>query len=146
VPREFLADRSLGRRVVTELREAGERIHTLADVFGEQTSQQVDDDSWIAHAGSRGWAALTKDKRIRRVTVEREAVAAYQVPLFALSNANLSFAEMARALLGAMPAIHRICAGDQCGGIWVVHRDGRVELLWLAGSNDEVADHDEQIE
>ncbi|GID29054.1 hypothetical protein [Paractinoplanes brasiliensis] len=135
--REFLADRSIGRRVVTALRDVGERIHTLAEVFGEQISQQVDDDSWIAHAGSRNWAALTKDKRIRHVTVEREAVAEHRVPLFALSNANLGFAEMAGAFLAAMPAIHRICADTERGGIWVVHRDGRVELLWAGDQEND---------
>ncbi len=95
MPLEFLADRSIGRRVVLALQGVGERVHTLAEIFGEETSQQLDDDSWIAYAGSRGWAALTKDKRIRHRSAEREAVAAHQVPLFALSNANLGFTEMA---------------------------------------------------
>jgi hypothetical protein len=88
-----MADRSIGRRVVTALRGVGERVHTLTDVFGEDVAQQLEDDAWIAHAGSRGWAALTKDKRIRHRTVEREAVATHQVPLFALSNGNLGFAD-----------------------------------------------------
>ena len=130
MPLEFLADRNIGRRVVTALPEVGELVHTLADVFGEQPSQQVEDDSWIAYAGSRGWAALTKDKRIRHVTTERDAVAEHHVSLFALSNGNLGFSEMAGAFLVAMPQIHRICSESHTGGIWVVHRDGRVELLW----------------
>jgi PIN domain-containing protein len=116
--------------VVTALRGAGEQVHTLAEVFGEQASQQLEDQSWIAHAGSRDWAALTKDKKIRHRTVEREAVDAHGVQLFALSNGNLGFAEMAGAFLAAMNTIHRICAASDSGGIWVVHRDGRVELLW----------------
>jgi hypothetical protein len=132
VPLEFLADRSIGRRVVTALRDVGEHVHTLAEVFGEEVSQQLDDDSWIAHAGSRGWAALTKDKKIRHRTAEREAVALHRVPLFALSNGNMGFADMAGAFLSGMPQIHSICLESTCGGIWVVHRDGRVDLLWLA--------------
>jgi hypothetical protein len=136
VPPEFLADRSIGRRVVTALRGVGERVHTLADVFGEQPSQQVEDVSWIAHAGTRGWAALTKDKHIRHVTAEREAVARYRVPLFALSNANLGFADMAAAFLAAMRQIHAVCDESESGGIWVVHRDGRVEPLWIPEQPD----------
>jgi len=31
---------------------------------------------------------------------------------------------------------HRTCEEVDCGGIWVVHRDGRVELLWLAEADD----------
>ncbi|MET0492546.1 MAG: hypothetical protein ABW000_05385 [Actinoplanes sp.] len=67
--------------MVASLRGAGESIHTLADVFGEEVAQQVEDDSWIAHAGSKGWAALTKDRRIRHRTVEREAVQVHGVVL-----------------------------------------------------------------
>jgi PIN domain-containing protein len=130
VPLEFLADRSIGKRVVASLRGAGELIHTLADVFGEEVSQGVEDDSWIAHAGSRGWAALTKDRRIRHVTVEREAVRYHDVVLFALPNANLGLDAMAGALVGAMPRIHEICAERPGGSIWVVQRDCRVEKVW----------------
>lgn len=118
------------------LRDVGETVHTLAEVFGEEVSQQLDDDSWIAHAGSQGWAALTKDKKIRHRTAEREAVGTHRVPLFALSNGNMNFAEMAGAFLSGMSQIHRICAEVSCGGIWVVHRDGRVELLWLAADEE----------
>ncbi|WP_327006906.1 hypothetical protein OHA72_06255 [Dactylosporangium sp. NBC_01737] len=59
MPLEFLADRSLGKRVVNSLREAGLTIHTLADVFGEADSQLVEDTNWIACAGSHRWACLT---------------------------------------------------------------------------------------
>ncbi|GAA2671259.1 DUF5615 family PIN-like protein [Actinoplanes palleronii] len=135
MPLEFLADRNIGRRVVAALRDVGERVHTLADVFGEPASQQVEDVSWIAYAGSQGWAALTKDKRIRHVTSEREAVAAHRVCLFALSNANLSFAEMAAAFLAGLRQMHMICAANPAGGIWVVHRDGRVDSLWIPGED-----------
>jgi hypothetical protein len=99
------------------LRDVGEHVHTLAEVFGEAVSQQLDADAWIAHAGSRGWAALTKDKKIRHRTPEREAVATHRVPLFALSNGNMSFAEMAGAFLNGMNQIHHICAEASCGGI-----------------------------
>ena len=115
------------------LRGAGEVVHTLADVFGEGVSQQVDDDSWIARAGSEGWAALTKDRRIRHVTAERDAVTAHGVALFALANANLGLAEMAEAFLRAMPRIHEICEERSGGSIWVVRRDGRVERFWPPG-------------
>ena len=133
MPLEFLADRSIGKRVVASLRGAGESIHTLADVFGEEASQQIEDDSWIAHAGSKGWAALTKDRKIRHRTVEREAVQVHGVVLFALANANLGLAEMAGAFLSAMPRIHEICGEGPGGSIWVVQRDGRVEVIWPTG-------------
>lgn len=129
MPLEFLADRSIGKRVVASLRGAGELVHTLADVFGEDVSQRVEDDSWIARAGSQGWAALTKDKRIRHVTTEREAVGLHGVVLFALANANLGLAEMAGAFLTAMPRIHEICAG----AAWRIHLGGAAR--WSGGAD-----------
>lgn len=130
MPLEFLADRNLGKRVVGALRAAGETVHTLADVFGEDRSQQVEDESWLAYAGSMGWAALTKDRRIRHRTGERDAVREHGVVLFALSNANLGFAEMAGAFLTAMPRLHEIHQDRSGGSIWIVHRDGTVDRLW----------------
>ncbi|GAA2506533.1 hypothetical protein [Winogradskya humida] len=130
---EFLADRNIGKRVVAALRDAGETVHTLAEVFGEQVSQDVQDTSWIARAGSQEWAALTKDRRIRHVTLERDAVREHNVQLFALANANLGFTEMAGAFVAAMPRIHEICAESGEGCIWVVQRDGRVERIWGPG-------------
>nr|WP_229688549.1 hypothetical protein [Micromonospora yangpuensis] len=112
------------------LRAAGESVHTLADVFGEGNAQGVEDESWISYAGSRNWVALTKDRRIRHVTREREAVREHDVMLFALANANLGFADMAGAFLLAMPHIHGICAAKPGGSIWVVQRNGAVERIW----------------
>ncbi|MEV8516311.1 hypothetical protein [Dactylosporangium sp. NPDC051484] len=131
MPLEFLADRSLGKRVVTSLREAGLTIHTLADVFGEADSQLVEDTNWIAYAGSHHWACLTKDRRIRHVTIERDCVVDHGVKLFALANANLSFAEMIAEFLAARHRMADLCADENSGGqIWVVQRDGRLELVW----------------
>jgi PIN like domain len=63
---EFLADRDLGKTVVIALRSAGVVVHTLAEVFGgEQGAQETSDVDWIEVAGRHGWAALTKNKRIR---------------------------------------------------------------------------------
>ncbi|TDC32645.1 DUF5615 family PIN-like protein [Micromonospora sp. KC213] len=127
---EFLADRNIGKRVVGALRAAGETVHTLAEVYGEVEAQKVEDDSWIAYAGSMDWVALTKDKRIRHVTHERNAVREHGVVLFALANANLGFAEMAGAFLSGMPRIYEICTARPGGSIWVVQRDGSIDRLW----------------
>ncbi|HZN16811.1 MAG TPA: hypothetical protein VFB84_01215 [Micromonosporaceae bacterium] len=130
MPLEFLADRDVGKRVVAALRGAGEIVHTLADVYGEEQSQQTEDPIWIAKAGAQRWAALTKNKKIRYVTRERDAVAEHAVWLFALANGNLGFAEMADALLAAMPRVHEICAEHPGGAIWIAHRNGRVDQQW----------------
>lgn len=127
---EFLADRDIGRRVVTALRGAGETVHTLADVYGEKESQLTADVDWLKLAGQRRWPALTKNKNIRYDSEERETVGRYDVWLFALANGNLGFAEMAGAFLTAMPAIYVACREHSGGAIWIIQRDGRMALQW----------------
>lgn len=80
--------------------------------------------------GLKGLAALTKDRRIRYITAERDSVRDSKVILFALANANLGFPEMAGALLSAMPRIHEVCQIRVGGAIWVVQRDGRLDRIW----------------
>jgi hypothetical protein len=131
VPLEFLADRSLGKRVVTALREAGLTIHTLADVFGEADSQLVEDTNWIAYGQPPLDMPDQGPPDPTRVTIERDCVVEHGVQLFALANANLGFADMIAAFLAARHRMAELCADGNGGGqIWVVQRDGRLELVW----------------
>jgi hypothetical protein len=127
---EFLADRDLGKRVVEVLRAAGAVVHTLPEVFGEESAQLAADTEWIAAAGQYGWVALSKNKRIRYVTAEREALAEHGVPLFALVNGSMDLKAMAKAFLAALPRILELCESHLGGSVWIVHRDGRVERQW----------------
>lgn len=38
-------------------------VWTLADIYGEQGAQEVADQEWIALAGERGWAYLSKGRQ-----------------------------------------------------------------------------------
>lgn len=63
---DLFLDRSLGRlKVPRLLRAAGLRLITLAEHYGVPTDEQVPDEDWLELAGSRDWAVLMKDKRIR---------------------------------------------------------------------------------
>jgi predicted nuclease of predicted toxin-antitoxin system len=119
---EFLADRCLGKRVVNILQSAQLTVHTLTDLFGEKRAQEMSDEDWIAHAGQRRYAVLTKDQRIRHRTMERDAVAKHGVHLFALGSGNLGFREMAGAFLTGSARMIEIVAQEPPGGIWVVGR------------------------
>lgn len=69
----FFIDRSLGRKYVAEaLRTAGATVEVHDDHF-PQTTPDVD---WLAEVGRRGWVVLSKDERIRRNRIEREALEA----------------------------------------------------------------------
>lgn len=95
-PPEFLIDRSLGRVALpAALREAGLVVRTLAEVYGEQAAQDVEDHQWITLAAGNDWVVPCKDDRIRRRPAEREALTEGRVRAFCLTNANLGFAQQA---------------------------------------------------
>lgn len=53
---DLFLDRSLGRRPVPALlRDAGLRLHTLADVYGVPADEAVADTEWLELSGQRGW-------------------------------------------------------------------------------------------
>jgi hypothetical protein len=90
-PPEFLIDRSLGRGFAAGLRACGWTITLINEVFPND-AQEVTDEHWIEYGCARGWAALTKDRWIRR----RPQFEVATRPIFALSDGNLSTAEMVR--------------------------------------------------
>lgn len=90
LPLEFLVDRSLGRYVVPQgLAAAGFRVRTLASIYGSR-EEEITDVEWLVDAGAANWVVLTKDDRIRWRKVEIEALAAANVRVFCLTNANLT--------------------------------------------------------
>ena len=69
----FLIDRSLGREhLAAALTDLGLTVHTLASVWGEAAAQDLDDETWLAYAGTNDWVVLMKDDKIRRRPAERE--------------------------------------------------------------------------
>ena len=93
---DLFLDRSLGRRQGPALlREAGLRLHTLAEVYGVPADEDVADTDWLELAGQRGWPVLMKDERIRYPPPERAAVVRHRVQAFRLTGGNLRAVAMA---------------------------------------------------
>jgi len=63
---EFFADRNLGQKFVSKLREAGFTVHAHDDCFPQKTS----DVSWIPVVTNNGWITLTGDKNMARDLLE----------------------------------------------------------------------------
>lgn len=71
----FFVDRSLGRiRVPGRLRAAGWELTTLAEHYGIPADEDITDIEWLTLAGTRRWAVLMKDDRIRRRPAELAAL------------------------------------------------------------------------
>ena len=128
-PPEFLIDCSLGRVALpAALRAAGLTVRTLADVYGEQQAQDVEDQQWIALAADNDWVVLCKDDRIRRRPAERQALTEGRVRAFCLTNANLVFAQQAEYFVRNR---FRIIQASRKPGpyLYGVYKD-HIEKLW----------------
>lgn len=107
---DLFLDRSLGRRQVPALlRDAGLRLHTLAEVYGVPEDEAVADTEWLELAGQRGWPVLMKDERIRYRPAERAAVVAHRVQAFCLTGGNLRAAAMAEPYLAVIDDLAQAC-------------------------------------
>lgn len=66
------------------------------------------DEVWLPFVGERGWIVLTKDKRNRYNEWERSAVRRNAIREFYFGSGNFSGAEMADALVRALPELRKI--------------------------------------
>ncbi len=124
-PPEFFVDRSLGKRSVEALQDAGYLVHHLSEVYPND-AQDIADVAWIADGCARGWCFLTKDKKIRYRAHELSAL---EGRMFCLANGNLKREEAIQRFLDAMPAILRAINAHPVG-FWRVYERGRIERGW----------------
>ena len=99
---EFFHDRSLGKTTAARLRSAGWVVHLVNDHYSAD-AQFSDDEEWIRHGCTRGWALLSKDKHIRYRGAQLAELT--EGHLFCLSSGQLGIDEMERRFLAAESAI-----------------------------------------
>jgi len=126
---DLFLDRSLGRiKVPALLRAEGIRLVTLAEHYGIPQDELIADTTWLADAGSRGWAVLLKDERIRFNPPARAAVIAYKVRCFCLTRQNLLSDEMAAWFLHNLPSMTDACR-EPGPFVYAVHATKIVRML-----------------
>lgn len=118
-------DRSLGRKIAEPLREAGANVFLHDDYF----AQDVVDEEWLAEVGTRGWIVLTKDKVIRRRTIEREALLNANVRAFFFMSGNIPFAEVAQIIAKALPGMHKFIVKHEAPFIAGIYKDASVMMI-----------------
>ena len=100
----FYVDRCLGKLVAAALREAGADVRLHDDHF----TQAERDADWIPVVSANGWVILTKDKNIRRVCGEREAVILANARVVTLCSGNMRGADMAALFVGNLGAMETL--------------------------------------
>lgn len=118
----FFIDRSLGRKQVAQaLREAGATVEVHDDHFPQTTP----DVEWLADVGRRGWVVLSKDERIRRNRIEREALQAARVRAFFLTQQDITGQEMAELFSNALSGMTRRAVSEPAPFIFTISRSGK---------------------
>jgi hypothetical protein len=129
-PRElpaFFIDHCLGTEKVAErLRQEGYEARILIEEGFPEGAEDVD---WLPVVASRGWAVLTKDKRIRRRAIEHEALISAGVGAFVLAAGGMGGDAIADAFGRALPRMVRIWQTRSRPFIATVTSSGRVTLL-----------------
>jgi PIN domain-containing protein len=122
----FFIDRSLGKHdVPAALRAVGAHI----EIHDQHFAIDARDEEWILDVGRRGWIILTKDDNIRRRPLERMAVRAAQVSLFALGGGNLRGPDMGAIFARAMPKMVALLQRTEPPLIARVTKTGTVLIL-----------------
>jgi len=96
----------MGRAIARRLQAEGLRVELHDDHFPQGTPDTV----WLSEVGRRRWCVLTKDTRIRHRPSEKHALLAAAVRAFAFTSGNLSGAQMAEAIVKALPKMMALLA------------------------------------
>lgn len=122
---DIFIDASLGRKIAEPLRDAGANVFLHDDYF----AQGVEDEIWLTEVGKKGWIVLTKDKMIRRRTIEREALINANVKAFVFMSGSIPFSDMAQIFVKALPSINRIASENNPPFIAGIYKDSSVRII-----------------
>jgi len=135
--RIYWVDRCLGSNIVpAALRSARIDVRTYADLY--PNDPKVQDADWIPQVAERGWVILTKDKNIRRLPVEVQALEAAQARYVCLSSASMTGEEQVACLLHHWKTIDSVVASKRAPLVVSVTR---ANVQWLDGDVWRVAKH-----
>ena len=91
--------------------------------------REMSDVEWASTVASRGWVAVTRDKRIRYRSAEKQAIADSGLALFVLaSRRNLSRQEIVDVVAAAGPSMTDFITANQPPFIASIYRDGKISL------------------
>src|SRR5262245_62912079 len=88
----------------------------------------IDDTAWIPVIAERGWAIVTRDGRIRRRPLEREAMLEAGAIVVMIRGQALGAAALAAALLAGHARLVSMARSRRPPMVLFLHPDGRPEL------------------
>lgn len=107
-------------------------LGATVEIHDDHFAADARDQDWLLEVGRRGWIVLMKDKRVRRVELEREALISAGVRAFVLTSGNLTGPEMAEIFARHLWRMARMTASNRAPFVAGVSR-GRVTIYRLKG-------------
>ena len=98
---KFFFDNNLSNKLSNGLKEFGEDVIHLKDLFSEDTS----DVEWLEYIGKEGFVLITRDKRIRYNRFELGALKEHKVGAFFIGGKNLSACQLIQIIVRNWPKI-----------------------------------------
>ena len=77
--------------------------------YTDHFQRGAEDTEWIPAVAQHGWVVITADARIRRNSLERQAVMENKLRLFYFSRNDFSGVELGEILKNALPKMRAIC-------------------------------------
>jgi hypothetical protein len=119
----FFTDRDLGLQFPAILRDTGLQVERHADHF----PPGCPDDVWLKEAASRGWVALTHDRRIRYKPNELAAVIGHRVSLLVIVG-QAPHADLAKSFVATLDRVLAFIADHPPPVIGKVYRPSPSEV------------------
>jgi len=107
----FFIDRSLGGQLIPHaLRASGWDVVTMAERYGHDVGERLEDPDWIRDASENGEAILCKDKMIARRPIEARTVHMCDARVFAMGSGILTGQSMIERIIAHEKRIMQLCS------------------------------------
>lgn len=97
------------------------------EIHDDHFPQDEQDPIWIAEVGRRGWIVITADQRIRRMSLETEAIMSAGVQAFIFVG-KTDVRRFADSFLRARRRVERLLTSESGPFIAKIYRDGRIKV------------------
>lgn len=109
------------------MREAGANVEHAGGVFPFGTADEV----WLTACGRRNWIVLTRDQRIRRRVLEREAIRQSGAAVFALTAGQATAAQVADVVVRLLVKLAHMAVSEPKPFLYTFGLSGRLNRARL---------------
>lgn len=107
--------------------DAGVNVEHAGQAFPFGTPDEV----WLTACGERDWIVLTRDQRIRRRVLEREAIRKSEASVFALTAGEATAAETAEVVIRLLVKFANMAVSEPKPFLYTFGLTGRLSRVQM---------------